>query len=517
MEHENKKSKKIKITRVILISMIICFFCFLAILTIIREFSTPVMIFFYSALLLSIIFIAIKFISILPIMNKRKTLWGINASIYTLIIISIVIIINIIGFKYKYVKDMTEEKIFTLSEQTNKILDSLNSPMKITAFYTDANEAKLYVKELLEQYKHRSNNVSYEFIDPDSNPAKARFFNISKDGSTVFQYKDKNIEITGTNEQAITTGMIKVLSGNQKKIAYISGHGEPPLKEGAKRSCSKLLNYLKNDNFNIEEVVLAKGRQDLKNFDLVLIVGPTQKYEDKELEIIDQFSKNCGNLILLLDPYPSFDFSDLLTSWNLRIGDDFVIDIGSPYWSDTTSPLVDRYPENKITRDLSLSFYPYSRSISVIDPKNMNVKIEPLVKTSENSWAEKSRDVIKFDENIDTKGPIDIAYVAVKEIDNSEKSKESGKSSKQSKLIVFGDSDFVIDHFIDSLANKDMIMNCVNYLTGQDNLISIRPKEFKKRDINFTSFQFMIIKIITIFLIPLLFTVNAIIIWYKKR
>ena len=74
-----------------------------------------------------------------------------------------------------------------------------------------------------------------------------------------------------------------------------------------------------------------------------------------------------------------------------------------------------------------------------------------------------------------------------------------------------------LDHFIDIMGNKDMILNCAEYLVDEEKLISLRPKEMKLRGINLTSYQFAFVKFFTMILIPLLFIVLAFITWMRKR
>jgi ABC-type uncharacterized transport system involved in gliding motility auxiliary subunit len=320
--------------------------------------------------------------------------------------------------------------------------------------------------------------------------------------------------VTELTEVGVTLGLIKVLSKKQKRIAYISGHGEASFLPDEQRSCSKLIKYLQHDNFDVMNVILTKGKVDLGVYDLVLISGPFRDFLPDELQILNEYLNNGGRLLLLIDPFPSYGFDDFLQTWNIKVGKEIIIDTESYYWTDTATPAVYKYPENTITRNLPLTFYPHTRYLGISELSKKDTTVKLLVNSSVNSWAETSPKEIGYNQGADIKGPIAIAYLAEKNLNIFENGKNKGLMSK---LIVFGDSDFVTDHFIDILGNKDMILNCAEYLVNEEKLISIRPKQLKTRVINLSSFQFTLVKLITMFLIPFGFIILAFMTWINKR
>jgi ABC-type uncharacterized transport system involved in gliding motility auxiliary subunit len=477
------------------------------------EFTPPVQIFFWASVFLLGLYGIQNKKRIKNFLLTKKAKYGLTSFIYTICIIGILIFLNIVGYKHKIVKDLTEDKLFTLSEQSVKILHNLDKPIYVKAFFTDANEEKPYIKHTLDQYTYQTNNLKFEIIDPDSYPAIANTYAVTKDGTIVFETKDKKIQVTDVSEQSITSGIIKVLAEKQKKLAYITGHSESTFEPSETRSCSKLVKYLEHDNFQVEKVNLSEGKTNLSDFNIVLIAGPYSEFLEKEMNILNDYMSKGGNLILLLDPFPSCGFDDFLKSWNIKVGRDLIIDEGSPFWNDVATPTVVSYPDEVITKNLPMTFYPHVRSLQAIDPNNKEITMKILVRSSANSWAEISPKEYKFDEDEDIKGPITIAFLAEKKIGFE---KDASKPT-MARLVVFGDSDFTLDHFIDVKGNKDIIINSAEYLTGEENLISIRPKELKNRGINLSSYQFAFIKLVTMFIIPLFFIIIAVITWYKKR
>ena len=54
---------------------------------------------------------------------------------------------------------------------------------------------------------------------------------------------------------------------------------------------------------------------------------------------------------------------------------------------------------------------------------------------------------------------------------------------------MFGDSDFAANALLGIQGNRDLFMNTVGWLSQQENLISIRPKEADDRRLTLTATQ----------------------------
>ena len=60
-------------------------------------------------------------------------------------------------------------------------------------------------------------------------------------------------------------------------------------------------------------------------------------------------------------------------------------------------------------------------------------------------------------------------------------SKPPKPSKPETRIVVFGDSDFVANGYLGIPGNKDLFLNTVNWLAQQENLISIRPRDPEDR------------------------------------
>ena len=84
-------------------------------------------------------------------------------------------------------------------------------------------------------------------------------------------------------------------------------------------------------------------------------------------------------------------------------------------------------------------------------------------------------------------------------------------------MVVFGDSDFASNAWLGIQGNRDLFMNTVNWLSQQENLISIRPRDPQDRRITLTADQQQLIGILTRVAIPALILLVGIVTWARRR
>ena len=165
-----------------------------------------------------------------------------------------------------------------------------------------------------------------------------------------------------------------------------------------------------------------------------------------------------------------------------------------------------------------MTFFPIARSLVPGKALREGVEVTELVKTSDDSWGESDTEALmtekraEFDEGRDSKGPMCIA-VAV-----TQKKQPAEEAKARRVLVVVGDSDFVENEWFQA-GNPDFFMNAVNWLTEEEELISIRPKVQEaatvRRDLN--AKQLRLVTYSCVFAVPLVLLVIGGMVWWKRR
>ena len=106
------------------------------------------------------------------LLQARQTKYAAYATMYLLVFVAILVIVNILADRYNKSFDSTSNKRYSLSEQTGKIVKALKQPATIT--YYDQSTRFGQAKDQLDQYASLSPKVHVEYVDPDKKPELAR-------------------------------------------------------------------------------------------------------------------------------------------------------------------------------------------------------------------------------------------------------------------------------------------------------------------------------------------------------
>ncbi len=373
-------------------------------------------------------------------MDKKKKI-AINSIIYIVIFIAILVGINVLANIYHKRFDLTENKIYSLSPASIKIVKNLKHNLIIKCFFSeDLPEQyeinKRYLKDLLEEYKNYSNGkIHFEFIDPDKEtewksklPAigipRIQVTGVSQDRFEIkniymgvaFYYEDKKEVIPVLKniqglEYNISSIIKKLTQEKLKTVGFLAMGGESIPEEGARKIASALRKYL-----NVTTVRLVKYLPIEKDVDLLVIVGPRMKYSEWTKYQIDQFIMKGKPVIFLIDKilvdYQMFNYvkntlnvNDLLKKYGVEITDNIIADlinqkiaiqkvVGNFIITNTTN-----YPFYPVFTDINKKlpflsdfdglYFPVITEIKILDNKTKGEKITWLFRSSKKSFIAK--------------------------------------------------------------------------------------------------------------------------------
>lgn len=467
--------------------------------------------------LLLIAYAVLAFDEIKRGLTSRSTKFGSNAALMVLVILGILIVINIFGSRFSWRLDTTAAKQFSLAEQTRNILGNLDKEVRITGFFKSGEEDQ--AKELLTEYTHYSKNLSYEFVDPDKKPGMAKKYDIKAYGTLVLEGNGKEEKIEKSDEESITNALIKVTREGQKKIYFSTGHGEKDFDSTEQTGYSTAKQSITEENYLVEKILLAEKDAIPADCAVLVVAGPKSDLFPKERDLIEKYLKAGGKVLFLLDPESPQSYSDLLSGWGFKIGNDIVVDasgLGQLFGAGPTIPIVSQYEKHAMTKDFGMmTFYPEARSISRgTVPSGMT--FNEIGRTNPRSWGETSSltsGKITYDDGKDLRGPITL--IATVETDAS--NAPADKANARARLVVFGDSDFAGNAYFKIQGNGDMFMNALSWLAEEEDLISVRAKDPEDRRLSLTQTQSKIILYTGVILLPLAIFVGGIMVYRKRK
>ncbi|MCD6290332.1 MAG: GldG family protein [Anaerolineae bacterium] len=416
---------------------------------------------------------------VMAALTGRQARYGGNALLLSIAFLGILATINVLSTHHHKRFDLTAGKQYTLSQETIQILDRLQKPVQVTAFFTPGDPRQTDVEDLLKEYAYHSDKFTYKFVDPEQHPGEARRLGVTTYGVLVFQQGDRRQQTYGIDEEDLTSALLKVTSDKQKTIYFTTGHKERDPQSFQPAGYGNVGRMLGQDNYRVKMLNLVTITGTIpSDAAAIVIASPRIPFTPDEVDKLSQWLESGGHLMLLADPPtkpdaddPMTAFSDLLKRWGIQFRNDIVLDPASAFFGDAASPLVTRFSYSTITKDLSglTTFFPLARSIEVLNPAPKDVTVTPIIKTSSESWGETDLShQPHYDKDADVRGPLVLAATV-----------EYGE--RGTRMVIFGDADFASNNVLNSVrgafGNGDLFRNSVNWLTEEKELIAIGPKK----------------------------------------
>ena len=460
--------------------------------------------------------------------RRRSFVYSGNMLLVMVLVLAILVLANYFLSGHAFRVDLTSAKIHSLSDQSLTVLKNLKTDIAIKGFFRMGNQSRAATENLLKIYAFHSGRIKAEFIDPDTNPGLVKRYDVTQDGTTVFEAGGKESRITAASEEDVTNALIKVTRARKKVIYFLEGHGEATLADSGDDGYSTVKSELEKLGYDVKKQSLALADGFPRDCALLVIPGPQKDLLPNELETIQKYIQGGGRVFFMVDPEtPIPGLSAFLARHGFKLDDDVVVDtVSRLLGGDDFMPVVTEYEEHAITRKFGYAtFYPFARSVEISESKPEGETLTALAKTSANSWAERelNEKQVKFNKAKDRQGPITLAAVASIKIKPEgappadAKPGEKAPPEREARIAVVGDSDFVKNRYLNLSGNGNFFLNIANWLTEESDLISIQPKTQTPRTIQLTPVEMSFMKLVVLYLLPFGVLALGLLIWLRRR
>jgi ABC-type uncharacterized transport system involved in gliding motility auxiliary subunit len=456
----------------------------------------------------------------LQLLQARQTKYTAYATIYILVVVAALAIVNILANRHDKSYDATANKRYSLSEQTAKIVKGLNQDATIT--YYDQSTRVQHAKDLLDQYANLSSKIHIEYVDPDKKLQEAREAGIKNYGTTVVQIGARKEEAKSLTEEDITGAFIRDLKQTTRTACFAAGSGEHQIDDSGRTGYSQFKGMLAKENYETKSIDLLQSAVVPSDCTVLIIGGPTHDYQQPEVDAIKKYVEDGGRALVMVDPplkigkaetADNSALTSLLQSWGVTPEKDLVIDmnpLGQILGVGPTVTLVSSYDAHPIVSELkgTATGFPLARSLEI--KAGAKSTPQPLFSSSPNSMATtnlSSASVNTSDPN-NKKGPLTIAAAGTY---------NTGKQDSEGRFVVVGSSSWAANSFLQFNGNGDLALNAIDWLASAEDLISIRPKSADDRRLNMTRSQLVLVRSTSQFLLPLAVVFVGFSVWWKGR
>ncbi len=441
--------------------------------------------------------------------------------IATVLALSLLGALNFVATKKKKEWDLTKGGIHTLAEQTTGMLSKLTpaSKVTVTAFFQPLVDREYQaLEDLLKRYKAAGgDNFDYSFVDAAKNPALAKQYSVTAQGPRIIlkAANGKESRAKEPTEEALTNALAELGKGVEKKVYFLTAHGEKPAGKGNDTGLGLKLwtDGLANEGYRSEELNLLARKDVPEDALAVVVAGPQSPLAEGEVGALKRYADGGGRLVVMVDPgIDDQGLVGLVASWGVEVQKGIVVDPDSQEALWAFSQEFSEHPLAQPRRTLlgALAFvFPEARGVKK-GAAAEGFEVTELFKTGRNAWGETSplpADGRVERDATDEAGPVSLAIAVTKKA-----------GEKEFRAVVFGDSEWATNQFVRQGGNRDLALNTIQWLGGDEQKITIRPKLREKSTLAFlTANQRLLLSFGSLNVLPLLLIGIGLSIWSVRR
>ena len=490
--------------------------------------------------------------------NVRKLKYGGLATAFTAIFIVLVVLLNwgatVLVEKNPLRIDITDDAIFSFSEQTVEYLDTLDQKIKISVLakeeefvaYGDETSQLYYqygidilshlpaANETIKRYEQYSHNIEVEYVDIVADPTfVSKYPNeqllqgqiiISSEATgrykilnafDLFYINTEDYSVYLNAEKNLTSAIMVTALKDLVKIQYTTGHNET--------SSAGLVSLLEQNAYEAEEINLAKDDVD-EDTDILLIMAPLVDFTAEELNKIDLFLDNNGNFNRHVVYFAAYNRAatpllDAFTKeWGITTATSTVLETDSnKYYNRNPFMNIPSYADEVLSAKYS------SLSIGLITPYSVPLYTEFTEKDNRSTEVLLSFTSTAVAMPIDAtedwtiedateKGPFDAAVIG-------KRTTYSGLTELTSTVTVFGSYIMADANALGTTlyANAEYLLDVFNSVSENEIKLNILIKDLGTDPLNMTSAQQNAIGIFFYIAVPVSVLVAGVAIWFIRR
>jgi ABC-type uncharacterized transport system involved in gliding motility auxiliary subunit len=470
-------------------------------------------------------------------LKSRQTRYTAYAGTYILVILAVLGAVNFLANRYDKSYDSTSNKQFSLSDQTIKVVGKLDHDVKLTYF----DEATRFpqARDLLDRYTALSPKLKVEFIDPVKKPQQAKSAGYRRDVMILVENGTRKEEAKSLTEEEVTGAIIRSQKTGERNACFVNAANEHSIDDEAATGYSLMKQLLERDNYKTRTIdfkpkaaepgkPLAIGQAPApvavevpKDCLTLVIGGPQLAYPPPIVAAIKKYVESGGHALFLLDNVmkigrgeptaENLDLVAMLSEWGVTPGKDLVLDlsgIGNMFGAGPEIPIILAYEAHAITRPLTRvpTAFPVPRSLEIKSGGKSTV--EKLFGTTEDSISVSEVGANgAIDPKKGKKGPFTLAAAG------------TVQGTPAGRFIVVGTSQWAENRAMGSrtLGNRDLFMNMINWLSADEDLISIRPKSTEDRPLTLTAQKLNLVFWLSVVFFPLAIVGFGMVTWWKRR
>lgn len=469
----------------------------------------------------------------------RAVRMGTNSALFAVFVLGILVLVNFIGSRHHWRKDLTENKLFSLSDQTRQVVKGLKQEVGMIAFVPPERDRTAEIGDRLREYDMLSGKLKLETYDPMTNREKVDEYDVTMTGITVIvKSGEREEKVYGGDEERLTSAVLAVTSGEKTRIYFLVGHGEVSYEGSEQQSIGTIKSLLESQQYELKTLNLAMEAEPKvpKDCAVLVIAGPKEPLSDKETSAVSNYADQAGKLLVALEPNGP-DLSELLEPHGIKPLSGQVYDPRTSVGGSPVFPAVMNLGSHKTTEQLAtyLMALPTTRGFEILESEEPEQPMYPdapppaprkrgvaLFESGGDAWLENSSPPNGQKDAGERSGPVVMAAA----VDEGEPEPppypgmEMPEPDENAlRMVVLGDAEMMMDAYVlrGLMANAYFVLNSINWLLENEKLISIPPKDDMPKFVTMTAQQTKLVAAFTAIIVPLLVIVSGAVVWWRRR
>ncbi len=424
--------------------------------------------------------------------------------------------------------DVTQEKLYSLTEDSYRVMDNLQEDITIYVLSTE-NNMNLDVVETLKRYEDYSGHIKVEYVDFSANPAfaekytdasatarslivesgkRSKYIDYEELYVTELSYETYAYEITGYDaEGQITSAFAYVTTDDMPKVYLLEGHGENVLETG-------FLSVLEKLNVAYENLNLLTSDGIPEDARCLIINAPESDLSADDVEKIKNYLDGGGDALFIYGyvEEPLKNYQSLLSDYSITLADGMVVEKDRNHYYQNMLYLLPEIEYDEVTASVAEKnvFAPYATGIIIDEEAEETGKVHYLLKTSEEAYSRINPGENTSNEKTegDVDGPFALGARVTREAENGESTVivyTSGEMFQEAgDYVVYG-------------SNKELFRDAVGHFASVESSVSIPVKSYNAGYLMVPALDFILIGLIIVVALPLSLLIAGLVIWLQRR
>ncbi len=432
---------------------------------------------------------------------------AISTLVYTIFFIVCVGLVYLISANRPGRFDITQNKMHTLSPQTQNLLANLPSDQSILiqAFYPLAEH--LTIQRFLNNYARFAPQIDYELYDPARDIGQMTDTEVRiQPGDVILTLRNQQDEVVRQEvaqlgdqdmkrEHLLSNAIARLIHTEEGVVYFLQGHGEKKL-DDSDEGFSKLAEQISAMAYPVEPLRLLQEQAVPQDAMAIVIAGPAFDVFDPEREMLMQYLEEGGKLVLLLDPHVEGEtkfpnIEELLANTGVRAPNRLIVDPISVNASNSSFTPVVRVTDHAIGEASNQKPFllNQARPLEIRDEAPGGTRVTALLMTHERVWTETFGDIRSVrrpqpPEDSSAIGQLQTAYA-------SERPSEGGRHGETMRAVVIGDSDAFMNQHIESNGGAaSFFLNSIAWLPERREMLYIKPRVFESTPVTLNKSQY---------------------------